>query len=308
MIFSLSTMLKGFFVFMNAFSRLHPTVTTAYFAAVIGIAMFSVNPVIEFVSLAGGIAFCAVITGRDEKKKDLLFYVFLMLLIAVTNPIFSHGGVTPLFYLGDNPVTFESVIYGVYIAVMTVSVMLWCKALTAVTTSDKIVYLFGKTVPQLSLIFSMSLRFVPLLKEQAKKVTRAQRAMGLYSGEKKSDRLRGGMRVISVLIGWSLENAVETGKAMKAKGYGLKGHTNYSDFRFCKSDFTALVFCLAFFATVLYGIVSGSLDFGYYPIITGIKADYCALICFGAYACLAFMPFVLEMREVIKWKFLKSKI
>lgn len=293
---------------MNAFSRLHPTVTTAYFAAVIGIAMFVTNPVIELISLAGGIAFCALLTGKNEKKKDLLFYAFLMLLIVITNPIFSHNGVTPLFYLGDNPVTLESIIYGVYIAVMVAAVMLWGKALTAVMTSDKIVYLFGRIIPQLSLIFSMTLRFVPLLKEQAQKITKAQKAMGLYSSEKKSDRLRSGLRVISVLIGWSLENAVETGKAMKARGYGLKGHTNYSDFRFCKSDFMVLMFSIVLFAITLYGVISGSLDFYYYPVITELSADVGSVISSIAYACLAFLPFTLEIQEMIKWKYFRSKI
>ncbi len=293
---------------MNAFSRLHPAVTTLYFAAVIGVAMFVTNPVIELISLAGGIAFCAIFTGKNEKKKDLLFYMLLMILIVVTNPIFSHNGVTPLFYLGDNPVTLESVIYGVYIAVMVAAVMLWGKALTSVMTSDKIVYLFGKILPQLSLIFSMTLRFVPLLKEQAQKVTRAQKAMGLYSSEKKLGRLRSGIRVISVLIGWSLENAVETGKAMKARGYGLKGHTNYSDFRFCKTDFTALIFSIMFFASTLYGIISGSLDFYYYPVITEFSAGVGSAVSCTAYACLAFMPFILEIQEMIKWKYFRSKI
>ncbi len=293
---------------MNAFSRLHPTVTILYFAAVVGTAMFATNPVIELISLAGGAAFCSLLTDKNEKKRDLIFYALLMILIVVTNPIFSHNGVTPLFYLGDNPVTLESMVYGVYIAVMVVSVMLWGKALTCVITSDKLVYLFGRVTPQLSLIFSMTLRFVPLLKEQAQKVSRAQKAMGLYSCEKKLDRLRSGARILSVLVGWSLENAVETGKAMKARGYGLKGHTNYSDFRFCKADFTFLMLSILLFATTLYGMISGSLDFYYYPVITEFSVDIGSVLSFTAYAFLAFMPFILEIQEMIKWKYFRSKI
>lgn len=42
----------------------------------------------------------------------IAFYVSMFLLVAVTNPLFSHNGVTPLFYLNGNPVTLEAFVYG----------------------------------------------------------------------------------------------------------------------------------------------------------------------------------------------------
>lgn len=293
---------------MSAFSRLHPSVSLIYFAAVLSVGMFVTNPIIELLSFAGSVLLCAMLTGAKEKKSDLVFYLPLMFLVAITNPLFSHNGITPLFIMNGNPVTLEAIVYGCYMAVMIASVMLWFKAYGFIMTSDKFVYLFGRILPQLSLVFSMALRYVPMLKRQAKKVSRAQKAMGLYASESFFERIRSGVRVISVLIGWSLENAVETGKAMKARGYGLKGHTNYSDFRFVKSDLIMLLVCLALWAVTLAGMAFGKLDFYYYPEITEIPTGLYSIICYAAYGCLALLPFILEAEEMIRWKYYRSKI
>ncbi len=293
---------------MNSFSKIHPAALMIYFVAVMSVGMFVTNPVIGIVSLAGGILFSSLLTENKEKKGDLLFFLPLMLLIAIINPLFSHNGITPLFFINGNPFTFEALIYGVYLAVTVVSVVLWCKAYSRVMTSDKFLYLFGRILPQISLVLSMALRFVPMLKRQAQKVSRSQKAMGLYSSESLSDKIRAGARVISVLIGWSLENAVETGKAMKARGYGLKGRTNYSDFRFRKSDLFFVLLCIALWITILIGMASGNLDFDYYPQITHIPSGVFAVICYTAYGTLSLLPFIFEAEEMIRWKFYRSKI
>ena len=293
---------------MNAFSKIHPIALMAYFVAVMSVGMFVTNPVVELISLAGGILFCSVLTGAKEKKSDFFFYIPLMLLIAITNPLFSHNGITPLFFLNGNPITVEAIVYGGYLAVMIASVMLWFKAYGFVMTSDKFVYLFGRILPQLSLVFSMALRYVPMLKRQAKKVSRTQKAMGYYSSDSFADRLKSGVRVTSVLIGWSLENAVETGKAMKARGYGLKGRTNYSNFRFTKSDFVFTSACLLLWGITLAGMATGCLDFSYYPEITGIPSGIYSVICYAAYGFLSFLPFIIEAEEMIRWKYYRSKI
>ncbi len=295
-------------IYMNAFSKVHPSVLMVYFVAVMSIGMFVTNPVTELLSLIGSILFCSVLTNAKEKKSDILFYIPLMLLITVTNPIFSHNGATPLFFMNGNPVTVEAIVYGAYIAVMIVSVMLWCKAYSQIMTSDKFVYLFGRILPKLSLVLSMALRYVPMLKRQAKKISRTQKAMGLYSTESRFDRLRSGASVFSVLIGWSLENAVETGKAMKARGYGLKGRTDYSDFIFHKSDFALLLLCILLWGITVAGAATGKLDFSYYPETAEIPVGVFSIICYAAYGLLSLLPFIFEAEEMIRWKYYRSRI
>ncbi|MBQ7054852.1 MAG: energy-coupling factor transporter transmembrane protein EcfT, partial [Oscillospiraceae bacterium] len=202
----------------------------------------------------------------------------------------------------------EAILYGADIALMIVSVMVWCKCFTAVMTSDKLQYLLGRIVPQISLILSMALRFVPMLRRQANKLTRTQKAMGMYSSDSYAERIRSSVSSISVLIGWSLENAVETGKAMRARGYGLKKRTHYSDYRFVTQDAVILIICAVLWGTVLFGMSRGVLDFSYYPQISAIPSEGLSVICYLAYGCISLLPFVLETEEIIRWKYYRSKI
>ena len=98
--------------------------------------------------------------------------------MAVTNPIFVHNGETILFFMNDNPVTLEAFIYGGAASLMIVSVLLWCRCYSAVLTTDKFLYLFGKVIPKLGLILSMAFRFIPLFKYQIRKINQSQKTIG----------------------------------------------------------------------------------------------------------------------------------
>lgn len=293
---------------MKAFSRFNPISLMIYFVSVILTAMFISNPVFEVIALTGGILFCLTITKSQEKLIDLKFYIPLFLLITITNPLFSHNGVTPLFFMNGNAVTLEAVLYGANIAIMIVSVMLWCKAYSIIMTSDKFVYVFGRTMPKLSLVLSMALRYVPMLKRQAKKVSQTQKAMGLYSSKSIADRMKFAVRVFSALVGWSLENAVETGKSMKARGYGLKGRTNYSNYHFGKSDAVLLCICIPAFIVITIGSVFGYGSFSFYPQLTKVGLSTAEFGMYTAFAVIAFLPFIIEIEEVLRWKYYRSRI
>ena len=87
---------------------------------------------------------------------------------------------TVITYLGTgNPLTLESILYGLAAAAMLVTVIGWFSCYNAVMTSDKFIYLFGRIIPSLSLLFSMVLRFVPRFKAQLKTVSAAQRCICL---------------------------------------------------------------------------------------------------------------------------------
>lgn len=293
---------------MRSFSSLNPRVLTVYFISVLLISMFLWNPIIQLISLVGGILFFACLSNVKSFLSDLGFYAGLFLLITITNPLFSHNGETPLFFMNGKPVTLEAIIYGGAMGIMIISVIIWCKCLSLIMTSDKILYIFGGLMPKLSLLLSMSLRFIPLFKRQEKKVQKAQKSTGLYSQESRTDKVKSAMATMPSMIGWSLENAVETGNAMKSKGYGLKPRTSYSMFRFGIKDGIFITATVIFTAVILVCTALGKLDFYYYPTvssldITGLSA--CAYICYGI---LSLMPFIIETEENLKWKYYISEI
>lgn len=293
---------------MKAFENYHPLVIFVYLLSVIVISMFTVNPVILALSLLGGICFCTILQSRKSFFSNLAFYIPIFILIAVTNPLFSHNGVTPLFYLNGNPVTLEAVFYGIDIALMLTAVIYWCKCYSEIMTEDKFLYLFSRAIPKLSLVLSMSIRFIPLFKTQIKSISQSQKAMGLYTSKSLVDKLKSGIRVFSSLVTWSLENAVDTSHSMKARGYGLKGRTSFSLFRFRARDGILLAVSILLLAATVTGKLRGTLDFAFYPITTDISADISSVITYIAFGILSFLPFIIEVKENLKWKYYISKI
>ena len=293
---------------MRFFERYHPAALLAYFAAVLLIAMFAGSPLTAALALTGGLCFAATMTTAKEKLADLTFYLPLVLLVTVTNPLFSHNGVTPLFFLNGRAVTLEAILYGAGLGVTLWAVLLWCRCWSRIMTSEKLLYLFGRVIPKLSLVLSMALRYVPLLRRQAKKLERAQQVLGLYASESYFDRLRSKLAVYSGLVGWSLENAVEVSRSMKARGYGLKGRTAYANYHFTRRDAALLAFSLCAAGLYLTAGVLGYGSFTYYPALSGIDTRPLALAGEAAFAALAFAPFLIEGRQTLQWNFCKSKI
>ncbi len=70
-------------------------------------------------------------------------------------------------------------------------------------------------------------------------------------------RARNGLTILSILVTWALENAIETADSMRSRGYGLRGRTAFSIYRFDRRDRAALVFLLACGAYVAAGALLG---------------------------------------------------
>ena len=292
---------------MKSFSSLHPVTLFVYFVTVLFIAMFQTNPILLLLSFIGSVCFFTVHT-KKQRWKELGGNLLLFILIALINPIFIHNGKTILFFLGDNPVTWEAVFYGIIMAVMLMAVLYWCRSLTKMMTSDKVMYLFGRTIPKLSVIFSMALRFIPLFKIQITKINKAQTAMGLYANNTYIDNAKGSLRVFSIMVTWSLENAIDTADSMRARGYGLKGRTQYSIYRFTVQDGVVLTLSLFLFCVTLLGIGFHAVDFDFYPELTKLTLTIPAFVTYVAYGLLSLLPFIIEVKEHLKWIFYKSKI
>jgi energy-coupling factor transport system permease protein len=282
----------------DAFSGYHPAVNLLYFAAVIGFAMFFLHPILLGISF-----FCAAVYALYIKRKKalvfgLVFILPLLIFTAAMNPLFNHQGVTILGYLPNgNPVTRESVLYGFAAAGMLITVITWFACFNAVMTSDKIIYLFGRVMPALSLILSMSLRFVPRFIAQAKIIYNAQKTLGQKPG---------GLKILSILITWALENAIETADSMKARGYGLPGRTAFSIFTFRRRDGFAFIYILACVAVVFVGASMGVLRFRYFPGIQSNPITVSSAAVFIIYFALGAFPIILNMKEAFRWKYTES--
>lgn len=293
---------------MKYFDRLHPAVAFVYFALMIAISMLTTNPVVIAVSYLSSIVFCGMLIGGKKLVVSLCYNLPLLILLSATNPIFVHKGETILFFLNDNPVTKEAILYGVFASMMIMSVFYWFKCYSTVMTSDKFIYLFGRVIPKLSLVLSMSIAFIPKLKRKYKEIDEAQKALGIYSGKGMVDKIRSKFRVLSILLTNSLESSIDTADSMRARGYGLKGRSSYAIYKMTASDKALLaLFALTGSAGIVL-IVLGTVDFNFYPVLSPINLQALQVVAYAIITAFAFAPTVLEVKENVLWRCLKSKI
>jgi len=280
-----------------------------YFAAVIGFSMFFMHPISLGISLFCAFGYSLYLSGKKAARMALIMLP-IMLATAAVNPLFNHAGATILAYLPNgNPITLESALFGIAAAIMLITVICWFTCFNAVITSDKFVYLFGRIIPALSLVLAMALRMVPRFRAQIKIITNAQRGIGrdVFRGNI-FRRARCGVKILSIMMTWALENAIETADSMKARGYGLRGRTAFSIFAFTRRDGLALVFILTTAAAIIAGVASGAYRFRFFPTIRGEWAGFWTIAVFAAYLALCLFPIIVNAKEDLIWKRIESKI
>ena len=187
--------------------------------------------------------------------------------------------------------------------------MVWFMNSSRVITSDKFIYLFGRVIPALSLVLSMTLRFIPKFKSQLAAVVEAQRSIGRdISQGSLLRRMKLAVSVLSIMITWALENAMDTADSMKGRGYGLPGRTAFSIYRLDDRDKSALAFLLLCAFCLVMGTAASAFSFRYYPGIRAGARTPLALSFQLVYAALCAMPILLNALEERKWKSIHSKM
>ncbi len=294
----------------DVFTGYHPAVNFLYFVLVIGCSMFVMHPIFLACSCIGGMAYYVYLKKWKALKTALWMMLPVFLISAVINPLFTHKGVTVLAYFKNgNALTLESILYGLASGVMLVSVLNWFSCYQVVMTSDKFIYLFGKVIPAMSLILSMVFRFVPKFQIQIEKISNSQKCIGRdVTNGRVLNRAHHGMKILSVMTTWALENSVETADSMKSRGYGLRGRNNFSIYRFDTRDKIMTAVMAAMGLVVIGGIGGKAVSFLYYPMIVINKNTPLAILVYVCYGALCLLPVVINVVEDIKWHYLKSKI
>ena len=288
---------------MSEFKKYHPIVNFLYFVFVIVFSVTEMHPVCLTISLLSSLLCTFVCCGSGRLKSSVLFFIPVFLMTALINPLFNHEGITIITYLpGGNPLTLESVVYGLCSACMIVNVICWFGVYGNIMTSDKFIYLFGWVIPSLSLIFSMTLRFIPLFAKQLKTVVNARKGMGIDSstGSIKT-RIKNGLTALSVMITWALENAIDTADSMRSRGYGIPGRTAFSVFRFSGRDIAAITAIVFLGLYVLVGSFAGAAEILYFPYLKSVPFSLYSVSVYFAYGILCLIPIFIEIWEVIKW-------
>lgn len=281
----------------------HPLVSFTYFFVVIGMSMIYMHPVLSLISLISA-TFYSLGLNKKRTFQTLKFTMLMALCITIANGLFVNRGLTVLFYFRYNPVTLESISYGMTSGIMMASVVMWFSCYNEIITSDKFLYIFGKIMPSIALMVNMTIRLIPKLIDQTKIIANTQKTVGLdYEEGTLLMKIKSSMRILSILVTWALEDAVMTADSMKARGYGLKGRSNFSIYRFIKRDMIMISLIGIIGLFLFIGYMNGYGKLLFYPTIENIKFDTLSIILYLSFLVITILPVCLEIVEEYKWKY-----
>ncbi len=294
----------------TGFSSYHPLTQFIYFAAVLSVCMFIMNPILLGISLLSAAAYVLYSAGINAFLKLIRLNVITSAMIIIINPLISHRGITPILTLPDgNKLTLEALIFGISAALMLSSITAWFYSINRIFNSEKVMWLFGRISPKLALFLSMTLNFISKFSARFRQVRAAQFPLGYDTATgKKKHRIRKGIRILSVMIGWSLENSVDTADSMKSRGYGSAKRSFYSIFTMRKKDYIVIASSIIISAGIFVMRYFGAADYSYYPyfeiVINGIS-DIAVII---VYIILCLFPIIIDIREDCHWRSIRSAI
>lgn len=278
------------------FERCHPAVNFIYFAAVmIGMVCFQ-HPI--FLLISFGCAF--VYSIKRNGLKALIFNIAALpfvIAFALYYSSYTHFGVTVLEknFIGNN-MTFEALVYGFVLGITAAGACIWFSCVYSVFTTDKVVYLFGKVSPRLSLFLAIILRMVPRIKKEAKKINTAQRGIGRgISQGNLWQRLRNCIRIFSMLITWTIESLTTASESMRSRGSTLRGRTAFSIYRFDNRDRAYVIGVFTCLTVTLMGVWLQQMDMQYDPRIVFPTIAPMSYLFFIGYGVLCLMPLLLEL-------------
>lgn len=268
-----------------AFSMSHPAVPALYMALTLGLTMFSMQPVLIALSLAGGLAYGFAIRGAARTLNALRWQLPVILIITLVNPLFSASGSTELFRIGMRAVYLESMVYGLCMGGLFVASVLWFEAAASMLEYDKVLALLGNAAPVVALMISMCMRLIPQFLRRGRTVLAVQDAIDV-PGRAPADPVRTRLRASSVLMGWGMEDSLERADAMRSRGWGAAARrTTYARYRLGRGDVAALAGLALFGAAAVAVAWAATTQYSFYPQLS-MPAPWPGYIVYGAWMAL----------------------
>lgn len=277
----------------SLFALKHPLVIFVYFCAVIVLCMCTLNPVFVLLSFLAASALLIATSGVQKWARTLLIFAPALLIISGANFFFNRIGETILFSWGTWNFSLESLIYGVTSSFMLLAVIIWFMNYQEIMTNDKFLALFSRIAPTSSLVVSMIFRFIPQLSAQGRAITLAQKTLLGDAPDTKRGAVSYTARITSILMGWSMEQSIETADSMRARGYGAQRRTTFSSFRFTLGDGIALGVLCALLIASAGVLIANRNNAIFYPYFELTFPPLWQLI---VYSALITFPFLIEAR------------
>lgn len=291
----------------DAFSGYNPVANFMFFIGAVVFGMFFTHPAFLLCSILLSCS-CYITVKGTSGWKFIAGMIPVFVIISLFSPLFNPNGEIVLFtYFGGRHYTLESLYYGIVLAAMFVSVMIWFASYNIVMTTDKFLYIFGRTAPSVSLVLSMIMRLIPAFQKKILQIASARMCIG-KAGDlgSKREKAENSMTVISALTSWALEGGIITADSMRSRGYGAGKRSSFAIYRFTRRDILlVLVMGLSMAAIIFCGTMGGM------KYISGEAAALSSVYTRAGlliYVVFLATPTVINIMEAITWRILKSRI
>lgn len=282
----------------NPFSTYHPVVAFAYLACAICFTMIAFHPVYVALSCAGGVVASLVCRGVRRTFSSLWFLVLMWAIAAAANFAFSSAGNTVLFELFGHAFRLEALCYGAAMGGMLAGTILWFMVYSQVMDAEATATVFGSVLPTVSLMISQVLRLVPQFIRRGQAVGAVQNATSAAAATTRRQRAAQHARLLSVLMGWGMEDGLQRSDAMRARGYGCGvARTRYRRQRFAVHDGIALGLIVALAALNAFLASVACSQFSFYPYMDTLVVWWGYL----PYVVFMLVPAALAGRERLAW-------
>lgn len=291
------------------FVSCHPAINFVYFACVIAVSLCIPHPVFLAISLLCAFAYSI----KQTKWKGGIFGVLLIPFVVLFAAYYAgshHFGVTVLYQnFIENNMTLEALVYGLVLGGTVAAACIWFSCVHAIFTADKVVYLFGKVSPRLSLFLAILLRTVPRIKQQARKINTAQAGIGRSVRQGNIlRRCRNAIRIFSMLITWCIETMTGISESMRSRGSGLRGRTAFSIYRFDNRDRAYVIGVFACMTLLVMGLLLRQGEISFDPVIRINPITPMSWVFYGGYAVFCLMPLILDVVTEMNFRRARSRV
>ena len=144
---------------------------------------------------------------------------------------------------------------------------------------------------------------MPKFRTQLHAVSEAQRCVGRdVSDGSVLQRLKNGVTILSIMLTWVLENAIETADSMRGRGYGLPGRTAYSIYQFDDRDRYALLWLGICGVTIIAAWIAKGFYWRWYPSVKYTPFMPIVIFFHLVYFALCFTPLIMDLYADYRWK------
>ena len=277
---------------------LHPVTRLAAVWAALVVLMFCRSLTAAAVGLVCGLVCLLLTDGLRSFLKALGGSLVFGGAVALLDPLFSHRGMTVLLFINGRAYTLEAMLYGLELGLSLGGVTVWLTIARSLLTEREQLYIFGRLSPKLAMTVSMTLGFIPKLREKQRRIAEAQRGAGLLADDSPTGRLSEVSAVFMACVAWSAEAAAGAAQSMNARGYGAHP-VSYSDRRRLRSGDIAVLAAQTVLTVISLIFYAKGGETNFYPTLSFGACEPWLTLVYGL-GCL--LPIIILGKERVQWR------